>query len=874
MHPPSAADTSFVKSNDFIARLRDTLLNETLLWLGIVSTPMVVISLSRIPIMGWRPVFGLQFIILSLVWLAWLQRQRISYSWRLGIVLFAIGAAGLAGYVQRGPVAVAGPFLLVFLTIAVVFTEGRRAIGLGLFVLAGLLLIAWGAVSGALQFQIDYTSYAHHPISWLMIILAFVGYGGIVALLVWRLFRGLIGYQQQLMQINAELAIRTEALAESERFAHATVDALKANISILDENGTIIAVNRGWCQFAQIGEIEPTRVSEGVNYLAVCDAAAGAGSAGAAAMAAGIRSVLQGTRDEFVLEYPCDSPTQARRFLSRVTRFAGAGAVRAVVTHEDVTAHWEAASEVRKLSRAVEQSPAAVVITDRNGSIEYVNPQFEEITGYAAAEVLNHNPRILKSGQTSAQTYRDIWTAISAGGKWRGELCNRRKSGELYWEDAAMSGLKDEHGQITHFIGVKADITAGKQAAEALREMRQREVGIGASIQRSLLGEVPSRIEGAWLAGYADPSQILDGDFYTVRCYRPDCFEVLVGDVMGKGVQAALMGAGIITAYNRALADLLVTEANAGFLPTPAQIVNAMHLALTPPMIAMSLFATLALYRFYLDAGTLIYVNAGHTPGLLTRGPGARPVAILGDNLPIGVTPDEVYVQFSLTVGPGDSLLLFSDGITEARNPEGEDFGLERLSDLIEVGSKAELPLATLLHALRGEQRRYTGGGPGADDLTALMVELHPRRRAPRGGIADRIAPFVFTLPWSLEGLGGLRARITECAGSLSEADTDALILASFEAATNIIRYSRLLVGDATLACRITREVDALIVELIYPSAAFTPPAELRTDFSGEAEGGFGLFIIEQSVDSVEYASPMPGVASIRLVKRARDASA
>ncbi|MCX7143110.1 MAG: ATP-binding protein, partial [Proteobacteria bacterium] len=127
----------------------------------------------------------------------------------------------------------------------------------------------------------------------------------------------------------------------------------------------------------------------------------------------------------------------------------------------------------------------------------------------------------------------------------------------------------------------------------------------------------------------------------------------------------------------------------------------------------------------------------------------------------------------------------------------------------------------------------------------------------------------VFTLPWNLEGLGALRARVAECAGSLPAEDADALILASFEAATNAIRYSRLMVGDATVTCRIAREGAAVAVELIYPSAVFTPPVELRTDFSGETESGFGLYLIEQSVDSVEYASPMPGIASVRLVKRA-----
>ncbi len=533
-----------------------------------------------------------------------------------------------------------------------------------------------------------------------------------------------------------------------------------------------------------------------------------------------------------------------------------------------------AEAELRKLTLAVEQSPASVLITDCMGNIEYVNPQFEEMTGYFKAELLGQNPRILKSGQTSAETYRQIWAAISAGGKWRGELRNRRKCGELYWEDASLSGVKDESGQIAHYLMVAVNITANKQAAQAVRDMRRREIEVGAIVQRSLVSEVPEGIEGAWLAQYADPSQIVDGDFCSIHRFHPGCFEVLVGDVMGKGIQAALMGAAIIAAYNRAMADLLIEKQRTRCLPAPAEIVNAVHRSLTPQLIEISSFATLALYRFDLDAGTLSYVNAGHTPGLLIRAGGAPAVAILGDNLPIGIMPEEKYVQLSLAVGPGDSLLVFSDGITEARSPQGEEFGLARLFELVEAGSKADLSPMTVMQALRGEQRRFTGGGPGADDLTAVMVTLQPRRGAADRRVQDRVAPLVFNLPWSLEGLASLRTRIMASAANLPEDDTDALILASYEAATNIVRHGRVLVGNASISCRITRESDALVVELIYPSEAFTPPAQTNPDMSGVSEGGFGLYIIEQSVDSVEYSSPMPGVASIRLVKRASAAKA
>ncbi len=140
----------------------------------------------------------------------------------------------------------------------------------------------------------------------------------------------------------------------------------------------------------------------------------------------------------------------------------------------DITERKRAEYDVRTLSRAMEQSPASIVITDRNGRIEYVNPCFERVTGYTRAEVVGSNPNILKSGTTPVQTYQDLWRAISQGGEWHGELCNRRKSGELFWEFASISGVRGESGEIEHYIAVKEDITARKRADAVLNETQQR----------------------------------------------------------------------------------------------------------------------------------------------------------------------------------------------------------------------------------------------------------------------------------------------------------------------------------------------------------------------------------------------------------------
>ncbi len=132
----------------------------------------------------------------------------------------------------------------------------------------------------------------------------------------------------------------------------------------------------------------------------------------------------------------------------------------------DITERKHVEEQLRKLSRAVEQSPVAVVITGANGLIEYVNPKFTDATGYTADEAIGKNPRILNSGQQPDEFYRDLWETILRGDEWRGEFCNRKKNGELYWE---FSPIRNFAGDVTHFVSVKGDVTQRKRTEEELR---------------------------------------------------------------------------------------------------------------------------------------------------------------------------------------------------------------------------------------------------------------------------------------------------------------------------------------------------------------------------------------------------------------------
>lgn len=131
--------------------------------------------------------------------------------------------------------------------------------------------------------------------------------------------------------------------------------------------------------------------------------------------------------------------------------------------------------EMRKLQRAVEQSPHIVIITDPEGTIEYVNPKFSEITGYSSEEAIGENPRLIKSEETVSVDYADLWATITSGKQWRGTFRNKRKDGTLFWGETAISPVRDEAGRITHFIGIQEDITERIGTEKRLRQSEKME---------------------------------------------------------------------------------------------------------------------------------------------------------------------------------------------------------------------------------------------------------------------------------------------------------------------------------------------------------------------------------------------------------------
>jgi PAS domain S-box-containing protein len=187
-----------------------------------------------------------------------------------------------------------------------------------------------------------------------------------------------------------------------------------------------------------------------------------------------LQRALDGHHDidtDFRILWP-DSTVRHLRSRARLQRDAEGRAVRMLGISWDISAQKRNDERLQLFSRAVEQSPASVVITNTRGEIEYVNEKFTSVTGYAATEVLGQNPRVLKSGRTSSDEYRQLWSTIEHGDVWKGEFHNKNKRGQTYLESATITPIRGEGGRITHYLASKEDITARRAAEADLRHER------------------------------------------------------------------------------------------------------------------------------------------------------------------------------------------------------------------------------------------------------------------------------------------------------------------------------------------------------------------------------------------------------------------
>ncbi len=264
-------------------------------------------------------------------------------------------------------------------------------------------------------------------------------------------------------QANEALLLSKEKVEESEKFliraqktahiGHWNWDLIKLQLSWSDEIFNILGVSKDTFQVLSVnyeGAIHPDDLD----------------------LFRQKREKALNNDIELDIVYRIIRPSGEVRFVqecSKILRNTQNEPVSVFGTVHDITERKQFEDDLRILSWAVEQSPVSVIITDIDGIIEYVNPKFTKVTGYSFEEAFGKNPNILKSDFTSGEEYLNLWQTIKSGNEWSGEFCNKKKTGELFWESALISPITNEKGDIIHFIAVKEDITQHKETSRIIQ---------------------------------------------------------------------------------------------------------------------------------------------------------------------------------------------------------------------------------------------------------------------------------------------------------------------------------------------------------------------------------------------------------------------
>ncbi len=371
-------------------------------------------------------------------------------------------------------------------------------------------------------------------------------------------------------------------------------------------------------------------------------------------------------------------------------------------------------------------------------------------------------------------------------------------------------------------------------------ERLRQEIQIGSLIQQLLLlGETPRHHRYFDVAALNVPSQTVDGDFLDLFEQKEGALEILVGDVMGKGIPAALIGAAVKSHLLRATAAA-VTAARSVDVGLDV-IVNRTATTMTPSLMMLEKFVTLSFARLDPVRQTVQWVDCGHTSTLHYRSREGVVGTLKGQGLPLGVLETEVYREALQPIGCGDTLLFYSDGVTEASNAAGESFGEARLAAAL--AGHADRGAALLVNEIRRQVVEFTGSERFADDFSCLAVRM--RRESER---LEKVSAISL-----LSDLGQLHLVHTWADSFLRahdtamDGETAALVhLALVEAISNVIRHG--CGGESTRRIWLYGSVcaDRWIFEVEDEGEPWEGFEHVPGPFDSSQTGGFGLFIMDE----------------------------
>jgi len=379
-----------------------------------------------------------------------------------------------------------------------------------------------------------------------------------------------------------------------------------------------------------------------------------------------------------------------------------------VVVHtEDITERKNAEKHLQKLSNAVKQTADGVLITNKKGIIEYVNPAFETMTGYKKEEAVGQTPRILKSGKHDEAFYKNLWRTLLKGNPYKGELINKKKSGEYFWLQNTITPIKDSNKKIINFVSVIKDITEIKAKKE--QEIRLQ---IAKEIQQRLFTSNVS-IPGYDIAGKNFPADETGGDYFDIILAQEGNLWLTIADVSDHGIGSALIMAAT-RAYLRAFAKTT---------SDPAEILGMLNNELYSDLNEYQ-YVTLLLVRLNTINNEIEYAGAGHIPAYLINSKCEVEHVLKSTGIPLGYKKNELYVNNKITdIKSGNILVMLTDGIIEAQDKYENEFGYEKILDILNCHS--DVTSEDIIDYIYREVCAFTQESQHEDDITALICKMN-----------------------------------------------------------------------------------------------------------------------------------------------------
>ena len=370
--------------------------------------------------------------------------------------------------------------------------------------------------------------------------------------------------------------------------------------------------------------------------------------------------------------------------------------------------YLEFGSRYNLLVSAVQETGDSIVITDSHGSIIYVNSGFENKTGYPSVDVLGKNPRILKSGKHDQDFYNSLWKKIKSGQHFRGTILNKKKNGDLFWSEQTITPIKNDQGDITNYVSVLKDITDLIE-----RQRLEREIELAAEIQLNVIPETLPSIPGINVGARLKPARTVSGDFFDIIHLSDSKVGVLIGDVIDKGMPAAILMARVHA----------LIASGAGRVDQPKDLLLDVNKHLSHFKASLQ-FVTVLYGVLDYQAMSFSYARAGHEPPLLLSPDGK--VKLMGHQLGmvLGMYDKVILDEQSIQLEPGSSLLLYTDGVVDCQDQDGNTFGINRIKETLVNGKNLDAQgiCDSILLSLEDFQQNE----PQYDDIALVALQVEP----------------------------------------------------------------------------------------------------------------------------------------------------